>query len=554
MILNSSSAQSESLLASSYRKLYEAFKGENCDSSISSNTTSNSVCANKNTTQKNLSDLNNFSEDQFFTQLALLESDRLQCGLSYWQSLSEGANQKAFLDLIKKKLPLLNLVKKAINDLNVRNALLKGKIPNNSYPHQQNISDPYKDLQTEYKLNNTQLQKLIEIYESIMATIPHSDIPAFRDFIENKAGTSGLGLNKVQAVTESDLDKIIGVVTLGFQTSLQDLNSKKTKDSQHQLSDSQKETLATDSFLISQLMQKQPSCINFIEKYKCQVLHTKKGKEGLWDGVSYLGMALSAGAPAILGLSRIAWLSRGISTLSETSSLSELSITSRIASYSSLLVGAGHSLKDISDQCLSSSKSTVKGSCHQTPQTILHQNEFGNCILTASLFAMGNASGPLEKILKTNSTSLSKVVNEVRIGSEVKNIRATRSIEELASGSNLLRLKADQVAQSNPAEALKLYTQALNTEKITNTNNIRYLSIKVGALAEKDSEAALKAKQMLNDALNAEIKNSIKPNDTSAQNFRNKFIQDRINQLSSDNQVDTTKWEIKTLREILNGR
>lgn len=561
VLVFASIAAGETFLDSSYRKIYEAFSGKSCENKPTASINPN--CYETGSAAKNLSDLNQFSESQFFSRLSTLEIERLECGMNYWKSLSNSTNNTFLVELLNEKIPQLNKLRKTINDLNVRNALLQGKSPNNTYVHQQNLSDPYKPLREEYEINNLQIKKITELYEMIMAAIPHSDIPVFRDFIEEKASTSGLKTKEPLLISTVDLNQISQKIKAGFSKNIQDLNSKKSGTGVYNLNESQREQLGTDSFLVSQLIKEQPGSLSLIEKYKCQVLHKQKGKEGLWDGVSYLGTALSLGGPAILGVARLGWVSRA-STLAQTKSITSLSAVSRMASYSALFTGLGTSFRDLTDQCFKSDQSKIVGSCEQTPQTLFAQKELSNCLLTGSLLAMTQGYGPIDKIMKMNS-SMAKAIGDVKIGSKLQGRSAA---VDLATGTNKLRLEADALAVTKPTEAAKKYKEALlgsTTKKEYSARELQdmeYLSSRWGSLASdaKDAAEAEKKyieafKNRLNNEYEVARKNKRNPLTTTSDNYKDQYIQDYIDFLKSDKGKDshltTTNWQINALQKFL---
>lgn len=563
----------ETNLDQSYRKIYEYFSGQNCSSIQQSNLIQ---CDPGKLTAKNLKDFSNFNEATYFTKLSELELERLKCGADYWKSLVEPSNQETFINLIQEKLPKLNSIRKEINDLSVRNALLNGKIPKGNYAHLQNMNDPYKNLRSEYERNNSEIKKLTELYELIISGIPHSDVPLFRDFIEAKAGTSGLSLKNVQPISEAEFRSLTGKISQGFLQSTQSIIKSKKNDGFYDLSGELKERLGTDSYLVGRLTQQHPESAALIEKYQCQTLHRKKGREGVWDGVSYLGTALSLGAPAVIGAARLVWVSRAASTAKSAQSVT--SNVSRLVSFSAMFTGAGASVSELANQCFKGDSSLIKDSCSQTPQTITQSKDLSNCILIASVTGVSYASGPLERVIKTHISS-ARSVGDVKIGSNLagKNTKVD-VIKNLPDSGNKSRLLGDEISKTNPLEGSKEYKKAAErygkelagkNSSINELSDLEYVTARWAAqttnledkvLAEKKFIEAFQQRMKLEKVTmdkarsKAQTIESIQANTFSERGF----IIDRIGYLKSDlgsgSHKDGSLWQIEVLNKLLKSK
>lgn len=394
ILMISISVRAEMISEKIYRNLQEAFSGENCAAMASAKD-----CPEKNNvTTLNTAKLKELSEEQFFNQLAIYEKDRLQCGLDYWSSLESGQHAEAsaqkLMDVINGQLPKLNELRNKINALRLRNTTLEANIPRNIPADQLNNIPHVKAKLDSVNANKKEIEELGKIQELLLAQIPHTDIPDFRDFILDHAGP-GLIDKNLHPIQIKDFKKIATQVKKGFLEGQKNLQATKKNDI-YNLDAETREKLGTDDYLTGMLSRENPDSSALIKKYTCQAKARKSGREAVTKAANFASVALTGGALAVAKVGRVAFLAK------YPRATAGLASQSRAMGIGSSITGGIHTYQAIEDTCLRSATAEVIGSCSQTPETILKQAQIGSCIFDVTMSIAGKVLNGGNSAIATN--------------------------------------------------------------------------------------------------------------------------------------------------------
>ena len=389
----------ESLTESFYRKTYESLAGKSCDQSV------NGIpCKVEPTHSDNKANIQDLSENLFFNRLAGFEKQRLMCGERYWQSLTSGETQTAMIKSMEEVFPQLNSLKSKINKLTTQNTALFGQMPHATNPKELEVLPRYVAQKKEYDDRAIQIEELNKLYEAAISQIPHSDIPDVREFIESHAGPRFFTKN-ILPITSVEFNKLSQKVVEGIQKSIKNIGEE---ISAGQLSDSHRESFATDGFLIGQLAKESPNLSGPIAKYQCLAENRKKGKEVVQNTVNVVSFILPLGAGALAKLGRIAFIANVPRVTSATVGIS------RVMGMGAMLLNTKMAIETFTNQCIPDKTSSLEGSCEQTPKTIMQQSQIGSCIFNASIKIGLTGVGFIAKRMADRNSELAKFVEEMK--------------------------------------------------------------------------------------------------------------------------------------------
>lgn len=437
-----STSKAELISESIYRNIYEAFSGKDCEGGKANS----SNCPPNSPTKINQNKLAAFSESQFFNRLATYEKERLECGRDYWKSIASGTNSSQntdqLLTSINKLIPQLNNLRSKFNQLKLRNTQLQGSI-NFSIPREQLKALPtQKEKIDEYENNEKEMAEMKKIEELMLAQIPHSDIPTLRDMILDHAGP-GFFSKEYELISKEKFTKAAKKIEDEFNKSIQKMASEK-EGQNYNLDADTRERLATDDYLIGMMSRETPDLSPLIKKYNCQAEARKSGAKIVSTTANVASFAFSGGALALAKVGRVAYLAQFPKATAGIAS------SSRALSMGAMMMGGGLAVHSLADTCTSAGGAEISGACTQTPQTILKQTNYNQCIFEASLSIAGMKTPYLVGKIADQNSKLGQFIREMQNSGSLKQMT-------LAEKSKFLNLSGNLTDQDRITAASALF-------------------------------------------------------------------------------------------------
>lgn len=395
-----------------YRNLYEALSGKNCDQSSEK---SDPKCKQAGMAKGNRADLQNFSEDQFFGKLANIEMARLKCGQDYWRSLSSSGavqtkeqriqNQQALVTQYNKVLPTLNDLKSRMDQLKLLNTALHAKIVW-AQTAKDVAADPGQAAKRkEYFDREAQIQELVPLYELAMSQLPHSDMPKVRKFIEDQAGPTFFR-KEVKPMTVGDMGRLADEAMTPITDSIGGLAKQIQANN---FSTTQRESLATDGYLLGELSKENPDLAAPISKYQCLAQNRATGKKIVNAAADTALVVATVAAPALGAIGRMAFVAK----------FPRLAVgiagASRAVGYANVILNSYSAVSQLADLCFSGPAKVE--SCSQTPKTILAESTALQCVMQAAMHTISLGATYAAKRMNDRTSELYKFLEKMKANS-----------------------------------------------------------------------------------------------------------------------------------------
>lgn len=425
------------------------------------------------------------SENIFYNRLSELETARLQCSQSEWNSYSKktanGAeNQKIVIAKMNEVIPVLRRMQKDLNALGAQVSVLEAKLPKKSDTAGLVLSAREKtDLATksapllkEYEERKAEMTALQALYKMKSSEIPDADNSVVNSFIIDHMG--GYSNSKFIPVTSDSFEKLTTQMNANFDVSIKEYAKDKTGSVD--LSTDQKTYLALEPTLIAQLVRENPSQVLTIQNFQCQAKTRDQGKKRVETTATIASIAFPIGA---LGLAKAA---SSTFVLRSPILASRLATASKVLGFASVALGGLQAANQVANNCGGTpTKNKVEGSCTKNPKILTEQFSFASCLFDATLAALP---------LIAKGTALA-----ARLGD--KKAPLSVLIEDLSKG------KATAKALLSPSEIDSLAQDVLGIAKIRDPNLRKAIIDKVSVL--DDASRFELGKKLLGEKRVAEI-------------------------------------------------
>ena len=386
-----------------YQKISDLFNLTTC----SETTSSSALCSRNNMAQSNITDIKSISENQFYNDLSHLEIDRLNCSREKAKSLLKNENLTELKNKMNELNPIIQDLQKKIGSEVAKNQMLNGQIPKGA-PIRSGSKEELR--KKEYDDRNEEVKSMMALKEMLISQIPFSESKPIRDLIEDSNSN----------VSVDDITKALKKLDLSIDNSAQKINSSKNKAGQFDLSNDQKIALGTDEFLISQMLNNNPSSESDIKNLRCSAEKIKNGQRFTQTAISVASFAIPVG---LASAGRLAFLMRAPLLAQKISQIS------RTAGAACLLLGNINGLENTYLACTKSTDAKIKttetsntNQCDYSAQVLVSDFNLSSCIMNATLQLLPNAGGYLAKKMSDKTSLLSKFVFDIKNTSSIKKL------------------------------------------------------------------------------------------------------------------------------------
>lgn len=354
-------------------------------------------------------------EDHFFRLLATQHARELNCAATFANQFATNKNHLA--ETLATNFDLLREAKQAL--VKETQLLSQNKSVINKSPCPPSLDDlkpnPYfKEQKDEYYESCRAIIKARAAYQTILSSIPLSDVPSVKKFIEEYANTKNLSaLIKKNGPLEKQIHQAYLNSENDLKTQAVKLQAIIKKNGGKGFNRFERNALLSDARVVAHVI-KNSSDDEDLKGLACRAdARYGKGTDQLNTGLMVGSIALSAGAGVAMKVGSVAYKVAQGSAAARASGIISLNSV-RILQRSALGVDSVYAYSEIDKACQKNDRLNMKtasidsdNSCVATLS--IESLEQDNCILFASLAAIGVVA-----VTASNSKLLSKLSNLVR--------------------------------------------------------------------------------------------------------------------------------------------
>lgn len=335
----------------------------------------------------------------FLDKMVGYEIDDLECRETKWKSIKDQPEvAQKLVDEFNRVIPKLSEQKKLINKMISDNQILYGKLPKNQYS---GVTESPKDRANRelYEENNEEIKRLMGLFQLQMSSLPDSENPLVRDFIDSHL--EGI-FSGVKPVTTEEFVKLNREMSNDL---IDQKSSLRGAANEGGISSSDRRRISTSPEHLARLKGEFPESESSIGRFACQARMQTKGREVIVDTALTFSMVLPVGGAALALGSRAALAIR----------LPQIAV--RMGQWGQVVSGAGIAVgfvqmaAQIVHSCTAEKKFKFEGTCELSKTRIENESALQDCIINSVLSALPLGASFLAKKMADQSSGLAKFVN-----------------------------------------------------------------------------------------------------------------------------------------------
>lgn len=422
-------ASSETLSGAIYSGAYRAFSGDSCQAGAKS---SGDPACSAGLAAQAAAQLTEIGQTKVYQDLAVLQNERVQCGIKKQQSLtSSPAAMAAAKDRINRALPVLSGLKKQVGAIVAQWQVLRGSVPQDKISN----PDPYAAKRKQLEDLNTYAKTLTADYERQLSSLLQTEDIGNREFIEDHM--AGL-YSGVKPLTDQDFKDLQKKVSDNLAENSRDLTAGASN-----FSNKLRNSLADDADLIGVYLNKNPDSRVGVERLQCVAHQRVAGERGVDAALTIGSFALPIGALGLARAARIAYIAK------IPRAAGAFTKVGKAFGYGTIVIGSVQTATQVYERCAPKVTASVTGdgkSCSVSAESILSDEQETGCI-TSGLWAaspiLGKyAIGLLSKVQRSAGNSPQY---EKDLAKFIEDHKADPRKRDLASVDRLLETDADRI-------------------------------------------------------------------------------------------------------------
>ncbi len=297
------------------------------------------------------------TDDVFLNELVKYEIEDLSCRDSKWKSIVDQPEvAQKIVDEFNKVIPKLNEQRTLINKMISDNQVLYGMLPKNQYS---GVTESPKDRANRelYEQNNEEIKRLMGLYNLQMSSLPDSDNPLVRDFINDHLAGIFSGVKPVTTKEFVELNRKMR------DDLMNQVSALKGAANVGNVSSADRRRLSTSPEHLARLKAAYPEGESSINRLACEARMQTKGREAIADVAMGLSIALPVGGAALALGSRAALAVR------LPQAAVRMGRWGQVASGAGIAVGSVQMAGEILSSCTAQKQFRFEGTCEMSKST-----------------------------------------------------------------------------------------------------------------------------------------------------------------------------------------